>query len=132
MLRHVPRDQERGITYTPKGGATINPIDHSATEFEALHRAFQPGQSKIEDLITHLNSMCNLLLEFTDKDTTGQADTSYAARIEFISHELELCGSDFKKPMDLYEKKEWKAEELIIKQEVDQEDKEMRVTQYSL
>ena len=24
--------------------------------------------------------MCNLLLEFTDKDTTGQADTSYAAR----------------------------------------------------
>ena len=71
----------------PKGGATINPIDHSATDFEALHRAFQPGQTKIEDLITHLNSMCNLLLEFTDKDTTGQADTSYAARIEFIEHD---------------------------------------------
>ena len=95
----------------PKGGATINPIDHSATDFEALHRAFQPGQTKIEDLITHLNSMCNLLLEFTDKDTTGQADTSYAARIEFIEHELELCGSDFKKPMDLYEKKEWSEDE---------------------
>ena len=55
--------------------------------------------------------MCNLLLEFTDKDTTGQADTSYAARIEFIEHELELCGSDFKKPMDLYEKKEWSEDE---------------------
>ena len=40
-----------------------------------------------------------------------KADTSYAARIEFIEHELELCGRDFKKPIDLYEKKEWSEDE---------------------